>query len=138
MMRATDTTRRLLLLAGGVVAASGCASVKAAEPVALVEGAMLAGKWKVELKPAFDSAPTYTELVVTPTGRNTFGGSFYYSDFSDGLFDPRPGFVAFAFVTSDGQGFYNTSGKMFADGRVEGMTHAVARKFLMSWTAVRA
>ena len=95
----------------------------------------LAGTWRVDLRPTPDASPYYQELVVSVSG-DVVEGTFYGTPFRDFQLNADWGTLHFAFVTDDGSGAYNTTGRL-VEGRLEGSTHSLGRGFLSVWTAER-
>lgn len=101
-----------------------------------MDGAALAGTWKVDLRPTPDSNAYYQEFVVESVEDRSFGGTFYGTAIEEGRINTDWGSVHFAFVTRDDSGPYNHSGVLRGD-RLEGLTHSLGRDFLAVWSAVR-
>ncbi len=97
--------------------------------------ARLVGSWKVDLRPRPDAPPSYAKFEVTKIEGDTLVGTFYGSEIKNGRLNRDWGSLYFAFTTTDNSGgSYNTTGKL-VEGRLEGTTHAVDRKFLAVWKA---
>lgn len=101
-----------------------------------VDAGELTGTWQVDLRPTPDAAPYYQEFVVTSVDGTSFTGKFYNSEIKHGKINSEWGVVTFAFTTSDGSGAYNTIGQL-KNGKLEGATHSLGRKFLMPWRGER-
>lgn len=95
------------------------------------------GDWTLDLRPT-NEAPAYIKsmaLHVEATGVVT--GDFYDHAIEDGRAFSGKGRACFSFRTSDNSGPYQTSGCRVGD-RIEGQTWSEGRRFLLTWTAVRA
>jgi hypothetical protein len=110
-------------------------STRAAKPDA-VKADFLLGAWDVDLRPN-PAAPAYLKtLVVNTVSGNTFGGTFYDAEISEGRINVDWGTVRIAFITTDASGPYNHSA-VLREGRLEGLTNSVGRKFLAYWSATK-
>lgn len=125
----------LISMAGPVVAqTTGPGKAETVRPAA----DPLLGDWLVDLTGKPGEAPYYTEMQITSVEGDRITGTFYGSPIEQGRINRSWGAVRFAFITHDGGGGeYHHSGE-YVDGRVvRGLSHAVARDFLMPWVAVR-
>ncbi len=94
----------------------------------------LIGTWEVTFDNGPSADPSYTTLVIDNVSKNTFEGSFYYSEMGECRLTQRNGILYLAFVTEDNSGYYASTGKW--DGEtMEGTTHSAGRDFLAIWTA---
>lgn len=100
------------------------------------DAGVLGGAWTVDLRPTPDAAPYPVKMVIENIANGAFTGSFYNGSAIDNArLNTQWGSVYFAFTTKDGGSTYHTQGRLRADGRLEGTTHAVGRDFLAAWTA---
>lgn len=96
----------------------------------------LSGSWKVDLRPRPDAPEYYKTMQLTVAADGTLSGSFYDSEILAGRASTSNGRSCFAFRTTDGKGYYHTSGCLDGE-RVVGQTWAEDRGFVLAWTAVR-
>ena len=98
----------------------------------------LRGEWVVDLRPKPGDPAYLRPFAVTAADGKSFKGSFYdaRAEVQDARINTDWGAVRFAFTTADPNGEYHHSG-VLKDGKIEGMTNAVGRRFLSYWTAVR-
>jgi|GEM_PF-5275725 len=116
---------------------SGSDGPSVAETQAVDSNALL-GTWDVALYFDPNGPPSATELVINAVNDDgTLEGSFYQSPFEQGRYTQKDGALIISVVTSDGSGAYNTSGRLYPDGRFSGQTFSLGRGFLMPWTAGR-
>jgi hypothetical protein len=128
----------LLALAAVLMAGSNLQRAAGARDAAApADPKALVGRWKVDLRPEPNAEPYYKDFIVKAVEGNTFSGTFYGTDFVGGHLNTDWGVVHFAFVTEDKSGPYNHSGSL-RDGKLQGLTHSVGRKFLSVWTAEKA
>ena len=112
----------------------GCAVVDSTPDVA--DADTLLGTWKVDLRPTPDADPYYQEFVVTSVEANTFTGTFYGTQISQGRINTDWGKLRIAFVTADGSGAYNHSA-VLQGSTLEGLSNSTGRDFLSYWSAVK-
>jgi hypothetical protein len=124
--------RRLFAAASSLLALSSASGAEAtsSRPEALV------GTWEVDLRPNPTSPPYIQSLVVETVSGNTFRGTFYGAEVSEGRFNADWGTLRIAFVTSDASGPYNHSA-VLNGSRLEGLTNSIGRKFLAYWSATK-
>lgn len=95
------------------------------------------GTWIIDLRPSRDADPYLKEFRVSPLEGKSFSGTFYDTDFEDGLFNTSWDKIYFAFATGDQNNSYYHSG--FLDGdTLRGITFSPERQFTMPWTGVKA
>jgi len=97
----------------------------------------LLGTWIVDLRPTPDSDPYLQEFTIHAIEGDRFSGTFYSTQFEDGVLNRNWGVVYLAFTTADGRTSYHHSGKLEA-GNLTGSTHAPGRQMLSVWSATRA
>ncbi|MEQ9094985.1 MAG: hypothetical protein RIE32_01840 [Phycisphaerales bacterium] len=149
-MRTVSRSRRVLftplalaalLLLGGLTGCTGPGSTGHAgqqRPVtAGVAPESLVGRWRIDLRPTPDAEPYEQELVVDSVAGGRFTGTFYGSPVREARLNGDWGALRFSFVTEDGSGPYLHAG-VLRDGRLEGMSNATGRDFLMVWRGRRA
>jgi hypothetical protein len=124
--------RRLFTAAAAALASTStrAAGSTVAKPEDLV------GTWEVDLWPNPAAQPYLQSLIVKAVSGITFDGTFYGAEISDGRINVDWGAVRIAFVTADASGPYNHSA-VFRDGRLEGLTNSLGRKFLAYWSATK-
>ena len=100
---------------------------------------MLLGTWIVDLRPKPDAPAYLKKLVITSVAEGKLTGTFYNdTPLQAGRLNNTSGdSLYFAFFTDPGEGAYNTSGRLVAPDRLEGMTLSTSRGFLLPWHAVR-
>jgi hypothetical protein len=110
-----------------------------AQPAAPATASPLVGSWTVDLRPTPTSPAYLTKLVITAQQGTRIEGHFYDgTPLQAGRINTTSGpTLAFAFFTDPGEGAYQTAGRQVAPSRLEGMTLATSRGFLLTWTAVR-
>ena len=123
---------RVILFAFGCFVSS---SVLAAAAPAAPRDAF-AGTWTVDLRPSLDDAPYSKTMVLSIKADGGVTGSFYDSEIVAGQAGSAQGRTCVAFRTSDGSGFYHSSGCLEGDSIV-GSTWSEGRKFVLPWTAKR-
>jgi len=95
----------------------------------------LVGEWKVDLRPTPDAEGYFQKLIITKADENGIEGTFYYhSEILESAVNLDWNLLAFAFVTRDNSGFYNSTARLI-NGRLKGTTHSVERDFLAIWSA---
>jgi hypothetical protein len=99
--------------------------------------ATLVGTWDVSLRFAPDAPPSKTDMQITAVNDGQLEGSFYGTPFSLGRAVLYDGKWVVAAKTGDLTGPYWHSGRVQADGAIEGQTLSEGRAFLMTWRAVR-
>ncbi|MEZ5953381.1 MAG: hypothetical protein R3C13_03650 [Hyphomonas sp.] len=126
-------------VAGTIAAAVllGACTTVPPEPAAAPEPGDLNGTWDVSMFYAADQPPSSTVMVLEAGGDGALAGSFYGSGFEEGRWSLRGEVLAFGAVTSDASAPYSHSGRLAADGRIEGQTLSHGRDFLMIWVAER-
>lgn len=120
----------MLALVAGVVGVGVAQRAAGADPAALV------GAWTVDLRPTPGAPPASAPFEVKTVDGTSFTGTFYGSEIRDGRVNGDWGAVHFAFTTYDGTGPYHHAGRL-VDGRLEGTTNSVGRRFLAVWRAER-
>ncbi len=126
-------SRSLLLV---FVLSIGVVGINVAQQSTKPDPAKLVGSWRVDLRPNPDAPASFQKFEVKNVEGNTFTGTFYGSKIKDARINRDWDTVYFAFVTYDGTGPYNHSGKLVGE-RLEGTTNSVGRKFLAVWKAER-
>lgn len=106
-------------------------------PNSAPSAATLIGTWDVSLRFAPDAPPSKTEMQITLVKEGQLEGSFYGTPFSIGRAVLHDGMWVIAAKTGDLSGAYWHSGRLQADGAIEGQTLSEGRTFLMTWRAVR-
>jgi hypothetical protein len=110
--------------------------INVAQQSAKPDPTKLVGSWKVDLRPKPDAPAYFQKFAVKKVEGDTFTGTFYGVEIKEGRINRDWETIHFAFVTQDGTGVYNHSGKLIGE-RLEGTTNSVGRKFLSVWRADR-
>lgn len=98
----------------------------------------LLGEWTVALYFSAASPPSSTTMVITNVSEDgTLVGTFYQTPFETARYTVRDDIVAFVLITSDNSGLYSSSGRVTAEGQIDGQTLSTGRNFLMTWTATK-
>jgi hypothetical protein len=119
----------------------GCVSIKVNDvdvnTNALPPPSALLGTWAVSLQFDPNAPPSKTQMRITRVEGGELVGTFYGSNIEAGRFVSRGSTWVFAGRTADQSGIYWHSGRLKADGSIDGQTLSEGRKFLMTWSAVR-
>ncbi len=108
-----------------------------AVPAAAQDKAALAGDWTVDLRPT-PQAPAYLKpMTLTIAANGTLTGAFYEHTIDLGRAGATNRRPCFAFRTQDASGPYQTSGCLVGD-HIKGQTWSEGRRFVLTWSAVRA
>lgn len=123
-------------LAGVGVGAGLGEAAMAQEAASTPDPQVLLGTWDVALYFSASAPPSATVMEISAVNEDgTLAGTFYQSEFEQGRYRLTSDSVVFTVITSDSTGPYATSGRVQADGRIEGQTLSTGRDFLMAWTA---
>ncbi|MBC7491400.1 MAG: hypothetical protein H7241_03000 [Novosphingobium sp.] len=109
----------------------------AATHAAIAPAITIAGNWIVDLRPS-DTYPTAYDkpMVLVIAADHAVSGEFYDHPIESGHYAHRGTRECVMFRTSDLSGPYQHQGCVVGD-RIEGMSWAEGRKFLLLWTAKR-
>ena len=99
---------------------------------------VLVGKWKIDLSPQDKTDANFAMMNITEIGSNTFEGEFYRDGVKirNAQINTQLGVIYGALVSGDNSGIYNTA-FYYKDGRLNGTTHSIDKKFLAVWTATK-
>jgi hypothetical protein len=141
-----DGHRYVGIFAGGymmkspflVLAGLGFVASCASTPLPTANGASsLLGNWDVSLNFDPSAPPSKTEMRIFSVDDGALKGTFYGSDFQSGRVTSLSTTWILAARTGDQSGAYWHSGRLQADGSIEGQTLSEGRNFLMTWRAVK-
>ena len=98
----------------------------------------LVGSWKLDMSPQDNTDSNFAMMNITKVEGNTFEGEFYREGvkITNAQINTQLGVVYGALVSGDNSGTYNTT-FVYKNGKLEGTTHSIDKKFLSVWTATK-
>ncbi len=97
----------------------------------------LLGVWRVDVRPAPDAQPVYTDLIISNVADSVEGSFYSGSPMLSGKVNAAWGEPRIAFITQDNSGQYASSAVLRA-GVLHGTTYSSGRGSLWVWTATRS
>lgn len=125
---------KIILLTFFAALTASCSTTMAQKPLT---SASLIGTWNVSIRFDPDLPPSNTEMQITKVDNGALTGTFYGSEIEEGRITSLSTTLVIAGRTGDLTGAYWHSGRMQADGSIEGQTLSEGRDFLMTWRGVK-